>query len=167
MLERVAPRIAPVVEDLAAQDVAADAPFVLVGLSPSAGRGPAIRSSRSATSKAAWLNFGCPVPSQEQRVVVGRLLAAVAAQEGAERELRRELDLVGGDEAEAVLVPSLAGAEVGDVEHAVAEALHMRGAAGHALDAALLRGFVRASLVAARRGAAGPRPARGRRRPRP
>ncbi len=70
---------------------------------------------------------------QEQGVVIGRGLAAVAAQEGAERELGGHPDLVRGDEAEAVLVPTLGRAEVGDIEHHVAESDHVRRAGEHAL----------------------------------
>ncbi len=66
---------------------------------------------------------------QEERVVVGGLIAAIAAQEGADGEIRRGLDLVGGDESETVPLPALRGAEVGHVQNDVAQA-HDIGRAG-------------------------------------
>ena len=66
---------------------------------------------------------------EEEGVVVDGHVAPVAAHEGADDvALESRVDGVGGQEAEPLLVPGFAFAEVLDEEHAVAEALHLRGA---------------------------------------
>ncbi len=83
-------------------------------------------------------------------MVVDRDVAAVAAHEGAQPELRRDGDLVRGDEAEPLFVPGLGGWEVRDVQHDMAEPEHMSRPSRHALGLAQAilaeRGVPRRSL---------------------
>ena len=61
---------------------------------------------------------------QEQGVVVHVAFAPVAAHEGAEHPVfGAHVNLIAGDEAESLLVPSLGGSEIGDVDDAVAKPL--------------------------------------------
>src|SRR5262245_51857916 len=73
------------------------------------------------------IEFGRASADHEQRVVIGGKLAAVAAHERAERMLLgADEDLVGSNEPEPLLVPSLASAEVRDVDDTMPEPLYMR-----------------------------------------
>src|SRR5579862_4127152 len=88
VLQRVAPRIAPVVEHLAAEEVAADAPFgVATGVGQALVTAHQVVEVRDLVGGVVEAR---PLTSlhQEQRVVIGGRLAAVAAQERAQRELR-------------------------------------------------------------------------------
>ena len=127
MLEFVPPGILPIVEDLAAEHMAPDAPC---GGAPGALQMlvaghqvvETLDLERGVVEAGAGRQLG-----EEQRVVIGRRVAAVAAHEGADREPRRRLDLVGGDEAEARLVPRLRPTKVRDVQHHMTETPDARG----------------------------------------
>jgi len=57
--------------------------------------------------------------NQKKGVVVRWLGPAVAAEEGAERELRRDADLIRGEQTKAVFVPALRSSEVRDIKNGV------------------------------------------------
>lgn len=59
--------------------------------------------------------------------MIGGLIAPVAAHEGAQRHVLRCLDLVGSEEAEALLVPGLGSTEVAHLEHGMADSADVRG----------------------------------------
>ena len=62
---------------------------------------------------------------EENRVVVRRHIASVAAHESAQRHIRRGFDFVGGDEAEARLPPRFRRAEIAHLEHGMADPADM------------------------------------------
>jgi len=107
VFELVAEGIEPVIEDLAAHDVAANAPGGLAagGLEMLVAEHQVIEignfeSGVEQSRRAGQLR-------EEQGVMVARHVAPVTAQEGAEGHALGRFDLVRGDEAEARLVPGL------------------------------------------------------------
>ena len=60
---------------------------------------------------------------EEECVMIARLVAAIAAHEGSDRDIRGRLDFIRGHEAEAGFVPGLGPSEVGHAKHDMAEPL--------------------------------------------
>ena len=145
MLDHVAEGIEPVVVDLAAQNVAADAPLRM----PAGGREVRVAGHQIVevgNLERGMVELGLADPEQEQRVVIDELLAAIAAQKRTERRGLVERDLVGGDQAEVLLVPSFARPIVEHVEHAMAQPLDVRRPCVQPQRAPLCAGWSSASL---------------------
>src|SRR6267143_171636 len=130
VLVHPAPRILPVVVDLAAEDVAPDAPHVLV----LAGLAQVLVAEHDVVDA---LHFERkmiqprlrPFEAQEH-VVIDESLAAVAAVErGDDVVLRAGVDVVRGEQAEHLAVPLDSLFCVLRHDHAVGDALHLRRAA--------------------------------------
>src|SRR5271156_5694318 len=142
MFDGVAPRVAPIVENLAAQDMAADAPFMLPSLlaKPVV---PAHQVVEIRDFERGMIELRLSSADQEQGVMVARNCATIAAQKCAQRFSAAQIYLVRRDETETRFVPGLRLAEVFYVEHAVAEPLHVRWRMRQTLQGVLARRFVR------------------------
>jgi len=73
------------------------------------------------------VELGASYADQEQGVVIDVQVTLIAPHERAERGGLVQCDLVGGDEPEVLLVPGFAPAELGHVDDAMAEPLHVGG----------------------------------------
>ena len=73
------------------------------------------------------IDLGFKPGRDKQRVMVGRLVAAVEPHEGADRRSVGQAHDVGGDEAQRVHVPARAFLEVGRLDDEVAELGDLRG----------------------------------------
>ena len=126
MLKLVAPWILPVVEDLTAEDVATDAPGRRAAL--------LLQMVMALHQVVQMRNLECGVIEprrlrrlkQEERVMVGRRLAAIAAQKCSDGESGAQFNLVGRDEAEARFVPLLRRAKIFHFQNRVTEPCDMR-----------------------------------------
>ena len=134
MLEHVAPRILPVVEDLRTQNVPPNACMVVVA--------PLLQMVVSEHHGVEIFYLECCViearfaeSDTEQAVVIDVVRTEIAAHErGHDVGFVTEVDLVGDQEAEARSVPVARGLEVRNANHAVADALDLRGAGLDALE---------------------------------
>src|SRR6185437_1115973 len=135
VLDRMTPRIGPVVENLAAEIVAADAPFMLARF-----RGEIFLAAHQIVEidhfERGMTETG-PAFDQSDGVMIDRHRAAVAAHEGAARIFLGPL--VRRDDAEPRLPPFLRAREIADAEHEMAEPLDMRRALPDALRIVLAR----------------------------
>ena len=125
VLVLLAPGVAPVVEDLAAEKMPADAPGMPVApchhdLLTHLDRVQVDHFKRNV------IDLGFEPERDEQRVMVGRLVAAIEAHERADRRSVGQAHDVGGDEAERVHVPAGACVEVRGFEHEVTELCDLR-----------------------------------------
>jgi len=115
VFELVPPGVQPVVEDLAAKCVAADAPGgpVLPALKVIV---PGHQVIQVADLEGGMMKSRLAAGHlhEKEAVVVGGLLAAVAAHEGAERKAVRQLYLIRRDEAEPIFPSSFRRAKVCD-----------------------------------------------------
>ncbi len=106
VLDREAERVLPVVEDLPAQDVATDAPVVAA-----VGREQVIMPGHEIVEvgdlPGAMTELHRTGLDDQQRVVVGRLVTAIATHEPADGLLGcREIDVVGHEQPECLRVPA-------------------------------------------------------------
>ena len=125
VLVLLAPGIAPVVEDLAAEQMPADAPGVAVPL-----RHQDLLAHLDRVEvddlEGDMVDLRFEASRDEQRVMVARLVAAVEAHERPDRGSVLKAHHVRRKEAERVHIPAGAAVEIGRLEHEVAELRHLR-----------------------------------------
>lgn len=119
MLDLVSEGVLPVIEDLAAKNVSPDPPRrpVPPRLKVAATKHQVIEvGDLEGRVKQAGLSGRL---RQKQRVVIGRQVATIAAKEAPHGRVLSDMNLVGSQETELLLVPGLAGPEVPDLEDRV------------------------------------------------
>src|SRR5208282_807561 len=125
VLVLLAPGIAPVVDDLAAEQMPTDAPGVAVAL-----RHQDLLAHLDRVEiddlEGDMVDFRFEASRDEQRVMVARLVAAVEAHERPDRGSVLKAHHVRRKEAERVHIPAGAAVEIGRLEHEVAELRHLR-----------------------------------------
>jgi hypothetical protein len=125
VLDHVTVGVEPVVVDLAAEDVPADPPLGVVPTLHEVGvSGHEVVEVGHLERRV--VERGAASAEEEQGVVVDVAVASIAAQERPERGALVELNLVGREQAEVLLVPRFTRAVVDDVENAVTEPLDVR-----------------------------------------
>ncbi len=145
MLDLVAPRIAPVIKNLAAQVMPPDAPMLGIGaVLQVLVAGHQIVEIRHFEGRMHECRRHRKL-QQEQRMVVAGLVAAIAAQERTDGHLRGGMNFIRRDKSETLLVPRLGAAEIADAEHHVAQAQHVRRPLVHPADHALA--WIGAALI--------------------
>ena len=125
MLVLLAPGVAPVVEDLAAEQVPADAPGVAVAL-----RHQDLLAHLHRIEidhfEGDVVDLRFEAGRDEQGMMIGRLVAAVEPHERPDQRSVRKAHHVGRNEAQHVDIPADAAVVIGRLEHEVPELGHLR-----------------------------------------
>src|SRR5262249_41112671 len=122
-----APGIGPIVVDIAAEKMAADAPDVLVGAEPLQMIVPDEDVVDILDLEGEMIEPGALMPNAEERVMVGIVGAAIAAAEGTDEIVGATLvDIVGSEQPERLAKPLDRLGDTRRRQHGMADALHMR-----------------------------------------